>query len=94
MELVDLVFNELALAKLAARGIGPEELEQAVDNGALLIPNPHPRVAGSRLLVGPSDGGRLLTAVVEARSDDPAVLQVMTAWPSSRREILVFRRSR
>ena len=94
MTFVDLVFNELALAKLARRGIAPEELRQALDNGALLTRNPHARVPGSRLLIGPSDGSRMVTAVVQPDGLHASLLHVMTGWPSSRREIVHFRTRR
>lgn len=85
-----LFANDLALQKLAGRGIHMAEVEQLPCNGGLLARNPHPREARSRLLIGPTNGGRMLTVVVVPNRFDPAIWHVRTAWESSAREQNVY----
>jgi len=89
-----ILFNGRVTAKLARRGIDPHEVVQLRANGAVSKRNPHPRVAGSRLLIGPTDGGRLLTVVLERDGTDQATWHVRTAWASSATEqMFYYRRS-
>jgi len=92
MRIVELHLNDLVLAKLAARGIRDNEVEQVLANRPYLAANPHPRVPTSRLLIGPTDGGRLITIVVQPDRLEPSLWHVMTGWGATRREILTFRR--
>lgn len=92
MQVLRLHVNPTARHKLAARSISTDELEQLLANRPYVTPNPHPRVVGSRLLIGPTDGGRVLTVVIQPDRADPALWHVMTGWPASRREIVLFRR--
>jgi hypothetical protein len=87
-----LAIDQTTEAKLATRGITPAEVEQLRFNRSYLAPNPHPRTRDARLLIGPTDSGRLLTVVVEPDGWDAGLWHVMTAWPASRREILTYRR--
>jgi hypothetical protein len=87
-----LVVNSLAGSKLAARGIAPSEVEQVRRNGPYVTRNPHPRVPGSRLMVGVTDGGRTLTVVIQPDADDASVWHVMTGWDASRRERHTYRK--
>jgi hypothetical protein len=87
-----LLFNETALRKLARRGISETEARQLPGNGAILSRNPHPRAPRSRLMIGPTSGGRLLTVVIEPEPADEALWHVRTAWDSSVREWLAYDR--
>lgn len=66
--------SEEAAAKLARRGITTYDVEQLSKNGALSKRNPRPRMSGSRLLIGPTHGGRILTVVVEPELVDKGAL--------------------
>ena len=81
-----LVINESAEAKLNARGITGEEAQELLVNPAVVTRNPHPRVLGSRMLIGRTDGGRVLTLVIQPDEDDPAVRHVMTGWDATATE--------
>jgi hypothetical protein len=49
-----LLFSETTVAKLAAHAITPEEVRQINDADRVVIANPRPRVAGSVLMIGPT----------------------------------------
>lgn len=91
MLIARLIVNPLAEQKLGRRGVSVRELLQVAANQPYVTANPHPRVSGSRLIIGPTDGGRLLTVVVQPDARDKAAWHVMTAWDSTRREIGAFR---
>jgi hypothetical protein len=90
-----LLATDFALDKLAARGIAAEEVEQLLRNRHVTVRNPRGGAdAGKRVLVvGATDGGRLLTLVIE-RTLDPAVWLVVTGWASTATERNLLARSR
>ena len=89
-----MVLSSRGAAKLGRRGIAPREVIQLQANGAVTKRNPRPRAPGSRLLIGPTDGGRLLTVVVERDQTDEAIWHIRTGWESSRAEqMFYYRRS-
>ena len=92
MFLPRLRFTFAAQDKLGRRNITPEQVLQAGRNRPALVPNPRGRVAESRLMIGPDDGGRILTVVVEPLSGGSWL--VRTAWPARRAQIVVYRRLR
>jgi uncharacterized DUF497 family protein len=80
----ELLATEVARDKLAARGISTAEVEQVPRNEHKTVRNPR---AGSeparrRLLVGRTDGGRVLTLVIE-RTVEPTTWLVVTGWSAS-----------
>jgi hypothetical protein len=89
-----MILSAPVAAKLARRGIDPDEVQQLPANGAQSKPNPRPRVPGSRFLIGPTNGGRMLTVVVEPERADEAIWHVRTAWQASATEqMFYYRRS-
>lgn len=92
MLIAGLFFNEAALEKMARRGISQADVEQLPGNGAILSRNPHPRAPGSRLMLGMTNGHRLLTVVIEPDPGDDACWHVRTAWDSSSHERLAYHR--
>ena len=80
----ELLATEAALDKLGARGISVDEAEQIPHNRHTMIRNPSdPGDSGKRqLLVGCTDGGRVLTLVVE-RTIDPTTWLLVTGWSST-----------
>lgn len=94
MFVAKMLFSERVVAKLVRRGIEPEEVEQLPGNGGRSKRNPRPRHPDSRFLIGPTNGGRILTAVVEPEAADDAIWHVRTAWESSPTEqMFYYRRS-
>jgi hypothetical protein len=73
-----LSFSETTVAKLAGRGITPEEVRQVNDGDRIAIRNPRPRVEGSALMIGPTHGGRILTVVLNPEPADAGAWQVRT----------------
>lgn len=67
-------------AHLARHGITPVEAEQVHLNGGMFVPNR--RRSGDWLLIGPTDGGRVLTLVLEYK-ERQRLLRVFTGWPST-----------
>lgn len=87
-----LLFTDIATDKLGGRAISQEDCRQLLANGAVLVANPHAGQPDRRLLIGLTDGGRLLTVVVEP-TVDPTDWLVVTAWESTVRERKLFERS-
>ncbi|HJZ36466.1 MAG TPA: hypothetical protein VJ204_09365 [Solirubrobacterales bacterium] len=79
--------SDVARMKLGARGISVEEARQLPHNRHQLEPNPRaPKGDEHRsLLIGRTDGGRILTLVVEPTSD-PISWVIVTGWTASPRE--------
>ena len=73
------------MAKLAARDISTAEAEQVLRNAHVTVRNPRDRHGKRRLLIGRSDGGRVLTLVVEATIEQTAWLLV-TGWNATQAE--------
>jgi hypothetical protein len=92
--ILDLVINDLALAKLEARGITTIEVAQIIANAPAVADNPTPRVTGSKLVVGPTDAARFLTLILQPDEDSATRWHVMTGWESSARQIEAFHTSR
>ncbi|MDQ3730340.1 MAG: hypothetical protein M3355_12215 [Actinomycetota bacterium] len=80
----ELLATDAALDKLGARGISAAEAEQTLRNQHLTVRNP--REEGEpgtrRLLIGRTDGGRILTLVI-ARTVDPTTWLIVTGWSST-----------
>jgi hypothetical protein len=89
-----LLFSETTLAKLAARGITPEEVRQLTVDDRIVVRNPRPRVEGSVLMIGPTYGGRILTVVLNPEPADPGAWHVRTAWDASSAQIGRYTRDR
>ena len=80
----ELLATEMALDKLGARGISPEEAAQLARNQHVMIRNPREGAepARRRLLIGRTDGGRILTLVIE-RTADPTTWLIVTGWSAT-----------
>lgn len=83
----DLLATDVALDKLGARGISAEEAEQLPRNRHVTVRNPREGTEEGkrRLLIGQTDGGRLLTLVIE-RTVDPTTWLIVTGWSSTEAE--------
>jgi hypothetical protein len=66
-----LVFNALARAKLAARGITTREVEEVVASGPPARGNPSARMHASIYVIGPTSAARFLTGVLQPDEADP-----------------------
>lgn len=82
----ELLVTERVAEKLGARGISDREGEQLLRNAHVIVRNP---AAASelerRLLVGRTDGGRVLTLVIE-QTIEPTAWLIVTGWTSTARE--------
>ncbi len=80
----ELLATEVALAKLGARNISADEAVQLPRNRHVIVRNPHGRGEREtrRLMVGNTDGGRLLTLVIE-RTIDPTTWLIVTGWSAT-----------
>jgi hypothetical protein len=80
----ELVITEVGLAKLARRQISASEAAQIVRNRHAIVRNP--RAGGDpgrrRLLIGTTDGGRVLTFVVE-QTMEPTTWLIVTGWSAT-----------
>jgi hypothetical protein len=88
-----LVTTDLALDKLGKCGISAGELEQIPRNAPVAVTNPPQRQKARKrlLLIGPTDGGRVLTLVIE-RTIDPTTWLVVTGWQAAERERRILER--
>jgi hypothetical protein len=95
----ELLATEVALGKLGARNISAEEAGQLPRNRHFIVRNP--RAGGEpaggepekrRLIVGATDGGRVLTLVIE-RTIDPSTWLIVTGWSSTDAERNLLERS-
>jgi hypothetical protein len=82
-----LLATDAARVKLGARDISTAEAEQLPRNGHTTARNPRGSgQEGERLmLIGRTDGGRILTLVIE-RTVDPTTWLIITGWPATDRE--------
>jgi hypothetical protein len=77
----ELLATEAAIEKLGARGIATHDARQIPRNPR--VRNPRSASAGKRrLLIGCTDGGRVLTLVIE-QTIDPTTWLIVTGWDSS-----------
>jgi hypothetical protein len=83
----ELLVTTTALDKLGARGISSEDCEQLPRNDHATVRNPRDATASGtrRLLVGRTNGGRVLTLVIE-QALDPTTWLVVTGWETTDRE--------
>lgn len=83
----ELLATDAARVKLGARGISTAEAEQLPRNRHATARNPRGSgEEGERLmLIGQTDGGRVLTLVIE-RTLDPTTWLIVTGWPATDRE--------
>ena len=85
-EVRELVMIESAARKLGARGISKSEALQLPANLYTTTRNPSSRSAAERrLLIGNTDGGRVLTLVIE-RTLEPGSWLVITGWTAATHE--------
>ena len=75
----ELLITEAALDKLGARGISAQEAEQLPRNRHAIVRNPRTGATARRLAIGHTDGGRILTLVIEA-TIEPATWLIITGW--------------
>jgi uncharacterized DUF497 family protein len=89
--IIELLVTEAAIDKLGARGIATHDARQIPRNAHVVVRNPHKTPAGKRrLLIGRTDGGRILTLVIEQTLDQTTWL-IITGWDSSPRERKLLR---
>jgi uncharacterized DUF497 family protein len=82
-----LLATVATIEKLGARGISAKEGEQLRKNRHVVVRNPRGpnRGAQRRLLIGRTDGGRILTLVIE-ETVDPTTWLIVTAWSAADKE--------
>lgn len=80
----ELLVTEVALDKLGARAISAEEAGQVPRNRHVTVRNPRPAEGPltRRLLIGRTDGGRVLTLVIE-QTVDPTTWLIVTGWSAT-----------
>jgi uncharacterized DUF497 family protein len=79
--------SDVARMKLGARGISVSEARQLPHNRHDVRRDLRGQRRGCdrRLLIGETDGGRVLTLVIE-RTQDPNSWEIVTGWTASSRE--------
>jgi hypothetical protein len=85
-----LVLDEHNLAEMSRHAVAATEVVQVIANRHITAPNSRGE-PGSILLIGETDGGRLLTIPL-APTDDPTAWRPATAFEASRHQRAVFRR--
>jgi hypothetical protein len=88
-------FNLEALRKLAERNLSVDEITELFRTTPVVwIENPNPRTDASRWVIGPTNAGRFVTAVVERDSQDHGLWHVMTAWDATPAQINIYRNAK
>jgi hypothetical protein len=82
----ELLATNDAADKLGARAISVGEAQQLIDNRYVIVRNRgrrrrRPELA-RRLVIGRTDGGRVLTLVVE-RTSEPTTWVIVTGWSAT-----------
>jgi hypothetical protein len=80
-----LLIDETAVEKLGARDISEREARQLLWNVNVVTHNSARGGANRQLLIGLTDGGRVLTLVVE-RTMEPDSWLVVTGWSAAKSE--------
>lgn len=79
----ELLFTDAAIEKLGARNISDKEAKQLLRNANVTVHNPGPGGDAKRwLLIGRTDGGRVLTLVVE-ETIEPTSWMIITGWTAA-----------
>src|SRR5690348_5387672 len=86
----DLIFDEHNEREMARHGVTWDEVEQVRENRDVILRNPRGE-HGSVLLVGETDGGRLLTVPL-APTVDPTAWRPATAFDAGRHHRALFDR--
>jgi hypothetical protein len=90
----ELLVPEVALAKLGARRISAEEAEQLPRNAHAIVRNPRDvERPGPRRLLIRTDGGRVLTIVIE-QTLDPTTWLIVTGWSATEVERKIIETNR
>jgi len=85
-----LILDRHNISEMARHGVSDTEVRQLVWNRNAVVPNPHGE-SGSVLLIGETNGGRLLTAPL-APTVDPTAWRPATAFDASRHQRSQFDR--
>ena len=85
-----LILDEHNLGEMARHGVSGAEVFQVIWNRYLSAHNPRGEPGGI-LLIGETDGGRVLTIPL-APTDDPSTWRPATAFDASRDQRNLFRR--
>ncbi|MGN6190395.1 MAG: hypothetical protein ACTHOE_16005 [Conexibacter sp.] len=88
--IADLIFDEHNQREMSRHGVARFEVEQLLSNRNRVLRNPRGET-GSILLVGETDGGRLLTVPL-APTDDPTTWRPATAFDAGRHHRALFDR--
>jgi hypothetical protein len=88
--------TEAALGKLGARDISEEEAEQLLNNAFVIAKNLRGhslrrQPSERRTLIGRTDGGRVLTLVIE-QTIEPTSWLIVTGWTATERERRILAR--
>ncbi len=91
----EVLATEVALDKLAARGISAREAEQIPRNDHITVRNPRQATESPKrsLLIGRTDGGRVVTLVIE-RTIEPTTWLIVTGWASTTGERRILETAR
>jgi uncharacterized DUF497 family protein len=86
-----LEWDDVNERHLAEHGIRPSEVRQTIGNRHITVPNPNAG-AGRELLIGETNGGRILTISIEP-TDDVGTWRPITGWSSTPEERKLFERN-
>ncbi len=86
----ELILDQHNAAEMARHGVLRDEVEQVKWNRKVVVPNGRGE-QGSVLLIGETDGGRLLTVPL-APTDDPTTWRPATAFDADRHQRWLFDR--
>lgn len=85
-----LILDRHNIDEMARHAVSSVEVQQVIFNRHVTVANPRGE-SGSILLIGRSDGGRILTVPL-APTDDPGTWRPATAFDASRHQMTLFQR--
>jgi len=89
-EPLEFDWDEANTEHIRRHGVTPDEAEQAVRNDPLELGAAFHENELRRMLIGPTDAGRLLTVVLTERKDK---FRVVTVHPASRKQRKLYESS-
>ncbi len=80
---LEFAWDEANATHVRRHGVSPEEAEQAVRNDPLELGAAFHENELRRILIGPTDAGRLLTVVLRERKGQ---FRIVTVYPANRKQ--------
>ena len=82
MEIAELAWDPVNVAKLATHGIARREVDDVVNRGLYAV-DVHPDYPDEVRITGPTSAGRFLTIALELVDERAGTWRPVTGWPAT-----------